>query len=319
MDLRVFRSLWGCEDEFDGLRSSDKSGDKCAAATKLFGRLRDAGFAGVEASLGDVQAYTESETEFVKVKEQAKVDLIAGVYTSWHDYEGPWNAGLVSKEAQLQELESQLQRVKKLQPVHVNVHAGSDFWDFETAQSFFADALCMTDGFDLGERWGRPVRVSFETHRGRALFHPATTYRLCQQFPSLRLTLDVSHWMTVCERLITPDSSPLDKDLLKLVAQRTDHIHARVGHEQRAQVHSLEDPRFKEAIDAHEVWWDAVWQAQRSAGDAFSLMTPEFGPPPYMPTDQKSGEPLTDLDEICKAQMHRQRDRFGTFVKGKST
>jgi hypothetical protein len=47
------------------------------------------------------------------------------------------------------------------------------------------------------------VSVSHETHRGRALFNPFITGHLLNKFPTLYITADLSHWLVVCERLLS--------------------------------------------------------------------------------------------------------------------
>lgn len=46
------------------------------------------------------------------------------------------------------------------------------------------------------------IIISHETHRGRCLYHPAIALDVVQSFPELKLTLDMSHWAVVTERLV---------------------------------------------------------------------------------------------------------------------
>ena len=159
-----------------------------------------------------------------------------------------------------------------IQPVHINSHSGSDHFDDAESRAFFSQALAIEK--ELG------LTVSHETHRGRILSNPFRTERLLQEFPLLKVTLDLSHWVLVCERQI-----PLDDPALDLVMTRTWHIHARVGTPQHAQVAAPRDANIAE----HTAYFDSVWsrciQQARKAGDRQVSLTPEYGPTSdlYMP------------------------------------
>lgn len=197
----------------------------------------------------------------------------------------------------------QLAAAAALRPLLVVAHSGRDAWDAADGAAFFADALAA--GEDAG------VPVAHETHRGRLLYAPWAAARYLDRFPALRLCADFSHWVCVAERLLDDQA-----DTLAEAARRTLHVHARVGHAEGPQV---ADPRAPEAaapLAAHERWWDAVWDAQEAAGRAVSTLTPEFGPPPYLPTLPYTGAPVADLDAICDWQAHRQRARFAARRAG---
>lgn len=103
-----------------------------------------------------------------------------------------------------------------------------------------------------------------ETHRGRVMGNPWYTARLLDRlglvikllfilgrFDNLWITADFSHWVVVSERLL--NGSAAGDDLMRACAERTKHIHARVGSPQSAQVN---DPMRAEArayLRAHEV------------------------------------------------------------------
>ena len=172
-----------------------------------------------------------------------------------------------------------------------------DHWDFATGCEFFGGAL------DQSQKHGIPL--VFETHRSRALFTPWHTAAYLREFSDLRLALDLSHWVNVCERM------PNDRmDDIELACQRASHLHARVGFSQGPQIPDFRAPEWKFALDWHEAQWDKVWTYQREAGLEVSTLCPEFGPEPYMPTQPYTQQPVVDLNELCNAMAQRQRARF---------
>ncbi|MCK6488840.1 MAG: TIM barrel protein [Planctomycetes bacterium] len=197
--------------------------------------------------------------------------------------------------AHLAALRADLARARRLGAVLVNVHSGSDAWDQRTAAAFLRDAVAA--GRDSG------LAVVHETHRGRILFHPRLSAELCEQVPGLELCADFSHFAVVCER------HPDDSELAALLP-RVRRIHARVGHPEGPQVNDPRAPEHRDSVAAHERWWDAIWAAQRAAGQAVTTLTPEFGPPGYLQTLPYTGQPVADLAAVCAWQARRQRERF---------
>ncbi len=108
-------------------------------------------------------------------------------------------------------------------PLFCSTMAGSDLWPFRDSVEF------LTRAWEIAQ--DRGVRVGFETHRSRSLFHPIRTRELLAELPPIELTLDFSHWCVVTERLVL-DELP---DVLALCAERALHIQPRIGHDQGAQ------------------------------------------------------------------------------------
>lgn len=188
---------------------------------------------------------------------------------------------------------AQARRAADLGADLVNAHAGEDGWEEPVAVGFLADIAATADGLGL--------RLACETHRGRILYNPWITLRLCQRLPWLRLTADYSHFCVVAERL--PEAA-----LLAPLADRVDHVHARVGHAQGPQVDDPAAPRHAAALAAHEAWWAAIRAAARAAGRPSLSFCPEFGPPPYQPTDP-AGRPTAELEAVCDWMARRFADQ----------
>jgi sugar phosphate isomerase/epimerase len=185
-------------------------------------------------------------------------------------------------------------------PLFITAIAGCDAWPFSQSVDFFRAAIQIAGELD--------ATVSFETHRSRSMFHPWVTRDLLLALPDLRLTCDFSHWCCVCERLISTEP-----DVLKLCAERAHHIHARVGYEQGPQVPHPAAPEYRAALEAHEEWWDLIWQSQSARGQTVSMMTPEFGPDGYLHCTPFTGKPVADPREINRWMAARERERFAAF------
>ena len=107
-----------------------------------------------------------------------------------------------------------------------------------------------------------------------------------------------------------------EEGILRECARRAIHIHARVGFENGPQVNDPRAPEWKNHVDAHERWWTWIWEAQRAQGASLVTLTPEFGPPSYLPTHPFTQAPLANLEEICNWQAQRQAQRFKEWSGG---
>jgi sugar phosphate isomerase/epimerase len=197
----------------------------------------------------------------------------------------------------------QLTAVSRFSPIRVNCHSGSDRWGFDEAKRFYGEALQVEADAEFP--------VAHETHRGRCLFHPWAAARLLEAYPQLRLCADFSHWVCVCERLLNSEEG-----ILRECARRAVHIHARVGFENGPQVNDPRAPEWKSHVEAHERWWTWIWEAQRALGASCVTLTPEFGPPTYLPTHPHTQAPIANLQEICNWQAQRQAQRFKEWSSG---
>lgn len=245
-------------------------------------RFKEKGYGAIDTPLPRADALPS----FLRLLEENGLSLVAQVST--------WGK---SVDEHLARFKTQLLEAAAAQPLLINSHSGSDAWDEDEACRFFEGAESLARDLD--------IPVAHETHRSRILFHPKATARILKRFPDLRLTCDFSHWVCVCERI------PNDmEEVFRLCAERALHVHARVGHEEGPQVPDPRAPEWAAQLAAHERWWDWIWEAQRKKGRAQITLTPEFGPPPYLPTLPYTRAPVADLEEICEWMAFRQRDRF---------
>jgi sugar phosphate isomerase/epimerase len=199
-------------------------------------------------------------------------------------------------DAHLAALRPQLEDAATLGVPRVNAHAGSDAFDDATTADFLTRSLAAAA--EVG------VTLMHETHRSRPLYNLWRTAKMVEEVEGLRLTADYSHWVCVSERL------PFDgAAAFATCAPAVSHIHARVGHAQGPQVADPSDPAWSMELGSHEAWWDQIVAAADARGDDMTI-TPEFGPPPYMPMLPHSDEPVADLRSVVAFMRDRLTDRY---------
>lgn len=245
-------------------------------------QFSELGYAAIEAPAPAADALPA----FKKMLDESKLGFIPMVFTH----------GATVQE-HVRALEAELERVTPLSPRFINAHSGRDSWSLNEARQFFEAAL------ELEARSG--IAIAHETHRGRVFFNPWVTRDLLTSLPELKLTCDYSHWVCVAERLLDTEF-----EILELCARHAYHIHARVGHEQGPQVADPRAPEYHRHLDAHERYWDMIWDSQQKRGFSVTTLTPEYGPPAYMPTLPFTQAPVTDLAAICEWQAQRSLSRF---------
>jgi sugar phosphate isomerase/epimerase len=179
----------------------------------------------------------------------------------------------------------------------VTVHSGKDAFSFDEGCRYFEGAIAAEKAAG--------IPVGHETHRGRLLFTPWSTAEYLRKFPDLKIVADFSHWTNVCERLLDDQA-----DALALAAERTLHIHGRIGHEQGAQVSDPRGPEFAGHVAKFEGWWDMIRDAAIKRGDAEITFDPEFGPPTYLQTLPYTQQPVASLWDVCLWTANRVRTRW---------
>jgi len=266
--LCIVQSLWGFAGNLE----------------QAIARAHGLGFDGLEANLqhpalGSLPAPTVRQT-----LQREGLKLIVEVVTG-----GDYVPDLAcSWQQHLAQLDALLCQAEALGPIRISVITGSDSWDDDVQHHFLSAVL------ERLESCSTPV--SLETHRSRSLFNPWRIAAMVQQLPRLRLTADISHWCAVSERLMTPDLAPI-----AAIADRVDHIHARVGHAQGPSVTHPFAPEWAQALEAHRRCWQLFVERQRARGLGVSTITPEFGPDGYLPSLPFTAMPVADLDAINTA------------------
>ncbi len=183
-------------------------------------------------------------------------------------------------------------------PLYINCHSGKDFFSFEE------NVTLVHHTTQLSKQTG--IQIYHETHRSRMLFAAPVAKKYLQTIPDLKITLDASHWCNVSESLLQDQAETMD-----LAIDKTEHIHARIGHAQGPQVNDPRAPEWEAAVKAHLSWWDRVVERKKKAGETLTILT-EFGPPDYMPTTAYTRQPLADQWAINVHIMHLLRKRYLT-------
>jgi len=181
-------------------------------------------------------------------------------------------------------------------PLYINCHSGRDHFTEDQSQAFIDHTQ------QLAEKTGIPV--CHETHRSRIMFAAHITRRFMEKNPSLKLTLDISHWCNVHESLLEDQ-----QETVNMALSRSEHIHARIGHPEGPQVNDPRAPEWGEAVKAHFGWWDKIAQRKREKGEKLTILT-EFGPPTYMPTLPYTRQALSDQWDINTYMMRLLRKRY---------
>lgn len=178
-----------------------------------------------------------------------------------------------------------LEYIAEFSPLFINSHTGKDYFTTEQNIQLMKTAQEIQDD--------RGVKIVHETHRGKSIYSAARTLDFIRQCPSIRLAGDFSHFCAVSESLLEDQ-----EDTLKQIIPHVDHIHARVGHSQGAQVTDPRLPEWQTALQRHLGWWDAIIDHHRRSGTAQLTITPEFGPAPYMPAAPFTQQPLASQWDI---------------------
>jgi hypothetical protein len=263
MKLKLFKTLWGHQGLY-------------ATAADL---AVEAGFQGLE---GPIPTDREQRAEFLEAISSRQLDYIAEISTTGFAVPTPGS----TVEDHLSAFERILVDSLEAKPLIFSSMAGSDLWEFGESVTF------LTKAWEIAQRYG--VRVGFETHRSRSLFHPIVTKNLLAELPPIELTIDFSHWCNVCERLVL-DELP---EVLALCSGRVLHIQPRIGYDQGAQVPDPRAPMYLATVQAHLRWWRALWEGQKRRGMECVTMTPEFGPDGYLQVDPYTQKPVADLWEL---------------------
>ncbi|MFC5451931.1 sugar phosphate isomerase/epimerase family protein [Paenibacillus aestuarii] len=269
MQLKLIKSLWGMNGSLES----------------QIQQIAEAGYTGVEAAIG----YMDNREELSRLLAQYKLELIAQVITKGN-----------SAEDHIHSFKEQVAYATHYGAILVDAHGGKDSFDRDQLRQFYDAALNVEAS--LG------VPIGHETHRGRPLFTPWTTAALLREFPELKLTADISHWLCVCESYLDDHA-----EALQLAAQRTLHIHARVGYPQGPQVPHPAAPEFERELYVHEAFWEAVLVQSQAEHRPFVTMTPEYGPPGYLHTLPFTKQPVSDLWEVCSWMAKRFSSRFASY------
>jgi hypothetical protein len=152
----------------------------------------------------------------------------------------------------LENLHEQLKNCMSFNPVKINIHGGCDYWNDLEIEQYFNKVIEYQNEFK--------IPIIHETHRSRILYNPFITKKILQKYPTLSITADLSHWVLVCERHL---NTPEFKDIMILVNQRTEHIHARPSTTQSIQLDHIFDSTFKQDLDCFKKYWFGILEEKK--------------------------------------------------------
>lgn len=279
MKLQIYKTLWG----HDG--SSESAVNQAIQA----------GFDGIEGPAPENPAIARQLSNLL---DDAGMGYIAEITTA--------GSYVPERQASLQQhIDSFAQKLEhslQLEPLFITCLGGCDAWSEKQSIAFFSAAIALADSAG--------IKVSFETHRSRSLFNPWVTQRIVELLPEILLTVDFSHWCVVCERLMDTEL-----EVINAIADRVQHIHARVGYEQGPQVPDPRAPEYEYALRAHQSWWQIIWHSQQQRKFEITTMTPEFGPDGYLHHAPYSQQPVADLWELNQWMAGEERGEFEGFLE----
>lgn len=275
MKLECFFTLWGWS----------------GSAVDAVHHAKEAGFDGVE---GQVPTTQEERARFAAALKETGLNYIQEIATT-----GTYVPDRsLSLEDHLIHFDQELNATADvLKPKFITCLGGCDSWSIPKSLVFFRRAQALAKA--------KNIAVSFETHRGRSLYNPWRCAEICQALPNLRLTFDISHWCVVCEGL-----QETEIDVIRSLAVRAQHIHARVGYDQGPQVPQPFDGVYKEDLDTHLSIWHEIWETQAKRGQASTCITPEFGVDGYEYRSLNGMEQLVNPAQINTQMMQLLRESF---------
>lgn len=190
----------------------------------------------------------------------------------------------------IEKMQLNLRNLASYSPGFINSQTGKDYYTF--------DENCRVIEAVLNVSVKTGIRVIHETHRGRFSFHAATLVPYLEKFPEMELAADFSHFCTVSESMLQDQAAILDK-----IIPHVSHIHARIGFEQGPQVNDPNAPEWAEHLNTFVEWWKKIIETKVKKGWKKFTITPEFGPPPYMPVLPNSKLPLSNQWHNNKTMM----------------
>jgi sugar phosphate isomerase/epimerase len=251
---------------------------------EAFNKIKEAGFDGVEMT---VPFQLQEKEHFLNLLEKYELDLIAQQWSA---------AGITFKEYK-QSFQQHLYHFASVKPLFINSQTGKDYYTFEQNSELIHLAA------KIEEETGVPI--VHETHRGKFSFCAAITGKFLEAIPGFSIAADFSHWCNVSESYLQDQ-----QETVAVAIGRANHIHARVGHPQGAQVSDPRVPEWQEALQYHLQWWDAIIEKHRKSGTTLFTITPEFGPWPYMPALPYTRQPVTSQWEVNLFMRNLLKERY---------
>ncbi len=259
-------------------------GQEGISASAFFKKILNAGYRGAEIFMGEEIDFKKAiikEVENARKNEPDFVFIPLQLLTPEQE----------SIDNFISRMENELLELSSYQPTFINSHTGKDYFSFDD------NCRILEASLNIAKKTG--VRILHETHRGRFSYHAATLLSYLNKFPELELVADFSHFCTVSESLLEDQ-----EEIISKIIKHVSHIHARVGSEQGPQVNDPFAPEWKNHLLIFEEWWQQIIKHKMEEGSKKMTITPEFGPPPYMPVMPYSQKPLSNQWQVNVDMMN---------------
>jgi Sugar phosphate isomerases/epimerases len=245
LNLDIQMSWWA----MSGLSPDERMEEK-------FERISQAGFSGVFARLPQ----PEYAKEWIKGLEQYSLSY-----------------GIQSFPTSADELLSIIQNAKALGATYVNAQVGNYYMRDNQA------ILLLNQLVEVAISENFPCFI--ETHRGTVTQDLLRTIDYINAIPNLRLTIDLSHYVTAGEIVLQEhreQAMPYFEQLLK----RTGSIHGRISGGQQIQstIGGNNGISYHPAVNSYIKWWASGmrhWKESVKTNQSFLPVVCELGPPDY--------------------------------------
>lgn len=240
--LRVQHSLWS-------LRHLPMNSPTEWTLDEKFERVAAAGFEAVECWLTD-----QDEQEHKEALARHGLRLVLG-----------------HRPFKLDDVRNTVKRALRLGADYIFAQPADAFTSLETVSE-----LCR-EGVRIANEAG--IACFIETHRNNFTENIPQSIQLIEQFPGIRFTGDLSHFVVVGEFYGWKEEGALDRMLP--ILQRTSHMHGRISNGEQVQV-DVGDGSGDTAQFFVRLWATAMhhWLQGAQPGDVFPFAS-ELGPPRY--------------------------------------
>jgi hypothetical protein len=310
-ELRLIKTLWGIEEPI---------------SAELFQSIKAEGYYGGEVIR---LAYLFDKELLIKSLNAAGLAVVCQIHTAggYLNEEEYVYCGAYDVETHQQDFAKQVVECRDL--IHqvkmggfINVHAGVDAWSNDEVIQFLRFCFKNITENGLGD-----IEVVFETHRQRIFGNPFQTREIlplistCDEQHMFKLNADLSHWYCACERVFNADDArdaAWWPQLLELVAERCNYIHARFGWAQGPQMADPSAPECQKEVKLQTNVWKLLMQTQiNKQKDASSLkgiyVSPEYGPAPYLATMPHTQQPVASLPNAVSYTKKVIEDTFASI------
>lgn len=261
-------------------------GSNTLSWSKFLNKAKEAGYDGLEIGVARDTTYRELDEIWNKAT-KLDLDLIVQHYDTCE-------ANFGNHQRRYEEW---FKKIEPYSPLFINSQTGKDYFSFEQNLTLWEIAETYSEKHN--------IPVYHETHRNKFLFAAHIAQRYLDNIPSLKITLDISHWMVVAESDLSDQA-----EAVELAIERSQHIHARVGHLQSPQISDPRAPEYRDVVELYLQWWDAVVQKRLNEQKELMTITPEFGPHPYLPHLPFTNQPIVDQWEVNAYMMALLRERY---------